>query len=40
MVHEQVVVGAALDGDGNAVAVAWAEDQGLKDQHVQRALKE
>ena len=40
LLHLQHVVGAALDGLGDGVAVGRAEPQGPQDQHVERALQQ
>ena len=39
MVHDQDVVGLALDGAGDALAVLRPEDQGPEDEQVERALQ-
>lgn len=38
MFHLQHVVGAALDGMGDGLAMGGTEQEGLKDQHVQGSL--
>jgi len=40
VIDEEFVVGALLDGAGDALAVLAAEDQGAEDQQVEGSLKE
>jgi len=40
MLDDQLVVGVALDGLDDAMAVEWAEQHGAKHEEVERALEQ
>ena len=40
MLDDQLVVGVALDGLNDAVAVEWTEQQGAKHEQVEGALEQ